>query len=151
MGTYPCALFTSKKDQNPLEFNFMSNPTSEIEEKQQEHERKQGEEEEEEEKREILVSSLRIKTPSRGETKKDEEEEEEDGFRTPPSLDQRIPLISQCPPAPRKPKSIPSRKRKSAYGGGITIIDLSSEVEALFPSSIVVDLGGKINKVRKVN
>lgn len=127
----------------------MSNPISEIQEKHQEHEREE-EEQEEEEKSEILVSSLRLKMPSRGETKKDEEEEE-DGFRTPTSLDQRIPLISQCPPAPRKPKSIPSRKRKSAYGGGIMIIDLSSEVEALFPSSIVADLGGKINKVRKVN
>ncbi|KAH7859690.1 hypothetical protein Vadar_004327 [Vaccinium darrowii] len=81
---------------------------------------------------------------SRGETKNDEEEEDDDRFRTPTSFDQRIPLISQCPPAPRKPKSIPSRKRKLAYGGGIMIIDLSSEVAALFPSSIIADLGALV-------
>ncbi|XP_058201631.1 cyclin-dependent protein kinase inhibitor SMR10-like [Rhododendron vialii] len=137
---------TFKNQQNPIE--FMNSPSSaastEIQEKDEQREQEVG-------KHEILVSSLRIKTPSRGEIKKDREDEDEDGFRTPTCLEQRIPLVPQCPPAPRKPKSTPSRKRKWAFGGGI-ILDSSSEVEALFPaSSLVADLGGKVKKVRKVN
>lgn len=121
-------------------------PTStEIQEKDEQREQEVG-------KHEISVSSLRIKTPSRGEIKKDREDDDEDGdgFRTPTCLKQRIPLVPQFPPAPRKPKSTPSRKRKWACGGGI-ILDSSSEVEALFPSSLVADPGGKVKKVRKVN
>lgn len=138
---------TFKDQQNPIEFiNYPSSPTStEIQEKDEQREQEVG-------KHEISVSSLRIKTPSRGEIKKDREDEDEDGdgFRTPTCLEQRIPLVPQCPPAPRKPKSTPSRKRKWACGGGI-ILDSSSEVEALFPSSLAADLGGKVKKVRKVN
>ncbi|KAE9463535.1 hypothetical protein C3L33_04564, partial [Rhododendron williamsianum] len=88
---------------------------------------------------------------SRGEIKKDREDEDEDGdgFRTPTCLEQRIPLVPQCPPAPRKPKSTPSRKRNGLWRRDHT--RLSSEVEALFPSSLAADLGGKVKKVRKVN
>ncbi|KAF5737165.1 cyclin-dependent protein kinase inhibitor SMR3 [Tripterygium wilfordii] len=38
--------------------------------------------------------------------------EEDDGFKTPTSLDHKIPVEIECPPAPRKPK--PSRKRKAS-------------------------------------
>lgn len=135
---------TFKNQQNPIE--FMNSPSTEIQEKDEQREQEVG-------KHEISsVSSLRIKTPSRGEIKKDREDDDEDGdgFRTPTCLEQRIPLVPQFPPAPRKPKSTPSRKRKWACGGGI-ILDSWSEVEALFPSSLVADPGGKVKKVRKVN
>ncbi|KAF7152261.1 hypothetical protein RHSIM_Rhsim01G0227100 [Rhododendron simsii] len=125
--------------------NSPSSPTS------TENQKKDEQREQEVGKHEILVSSLRIKTPSRGEIKKDREDEDEDGdgFRTPTCLEQRIPLIPPRPPAPpRKPKSTPSRKRKWACGGRI-IRDSSSEVEALFPSSLVADLGGKVKKLKR--
>lgn len=42
-----------------------------------------------------------------------EEEVDEDGFRTPTSLDKKIPEAKQCPAPPRKPK--PSLKRKDDH------------------------------------
>lgn len=66
----------------------------------------------------------------------DEKEEDNDGFRTPTSLDHRIPVVAkQCPPAPRKPK--PSLKRKasqSSFSSCRHPLDLSKEVELLFPA-----------------
>ncbi|KAL4394485.1 cyclin-dependent protein kinase inhibitor SMR3 [Arachis duranensis] len=83
------------------------------------------------------------------ESRKEQEEEEEidvddDGFKTPTSMDQRIPIESkQCPPAPRKPKPpLLSLKRKppsSLSPPSCCIVscryhplDLSREVELLF-------------------
>ncbi|KAJ1394389.1 hypothetical protein SESBI_34190 [Sesbania bispinosa] len=61
------------------------------------------------------------------------EEEENDGFRTPTSMDHRIPVAKQCPPAPRKlPK--PSLKRKPPCTCRHQTLDLSKEVELLFPT-----------------
>ncbi|XP_028773059.1 uncharacterized protein LOC114730192 [Neltuma alba] len=66
------------------------------------------------------------------EEENDEEEEREDGFRTPTSLDRRIPEVKQCPPAPRKPKL--SLKRKATHTRSSTPLHLSSkEVQLLFP------------------
>ncbi|KAM7259784.1 hypothetical protein ACFE04_015525 [Oxalis oulophora] len=67
----------------------------------------------------------------------------DDGLKTPTSLDQEIPVILTCPPAPRKPKSIPnfSMKRKDRR-----LLDLSEEIESLFPPGLV---GGKIKKFRQ--
>ncbi|KAL9398692.1 hypothetical protein Peur_007653 [Populus x canadensis] len=73
--------------------------------------------------------------------------DEDDGFKTPTSLDHKI-SITKCPPAPRKPKPFLSRKRKASPPKARTILqlDLSQEIEALFPSTIVVDLRKKIKK-----
>ncbi|KAK6146924.1 hypothetical protein DH2020_017836 [Rehmannia glutinosa] len=38
--------------------------------------------------------------------------EDDDGFKTPTSAEHRIPAITECPPAPRKPR--PNLKRKAA-------------------------------------
>lgn len=60
--------------------------------------------------------------------------DEDDGFRTPTSLDHRIPEAKQCPPAPRKPK--PSLKRKASLCNSSCSrrhpLELSKEVEILF-------------------
>ena len=73
--------------------------------------------------------------------------DDDDGFKTPTSLDHKIP-ITKCPPAPRKPKPFLSRKRKASPPKARTILqlDLSPEIEAVFPSTIVVDLQKKIKK-----
>ncbi|KAJ1409613.1 hypothetical protein SESBI_22670 [Sesbania bispinosa] len=62
-----------------------------------------------------------------------EDEENDDGFRTPTSMDHRIPVVKQCPPAPTKlPK--PSLKRKPPCTCRHQTLDLSKEVELLFPT-----------------
>ncbi|XP_039047625.1 cyclin-dependent protein kinase inhibitor SMR10-like isoform X2 [Hibiscus syriacus] len=64
--------------------------------------------------------------------------DDDDGFKTPTSLDHRIPEMKQCPPAPRKPKA---NKRNLQ-------LDLSQVVDSWFPSSLVDDLHRKVKKAR---
>ncbi|KAI5666036.1 hypothetical protein M9H77_15889 [Catharanthus roseus] len=75
----------------------------------------------------------------------------DDGYETPTSEDHKIRVLV-CPPPPRKPKSIPvyykkgssSRKRRA-------FVDLSNEVESLFPPALLVaDFRKKIKKVRNI-
>ncbi|XP_042474839.1 cyclin-dependent protein kinase inhibitor SMR10-like [Macadamia integrifolia] len=80
-------------------------------------------------------------------------EEDDDGFRTPTTLDHRIPAVNikQCPPAPRKPNSNPKRKASSSSfttRRQLFPLDLSQEIESLFPPALLADLGRKIKKVR---
>ncbi|KAJ4971978.1 hypothetical protein NE237_005077 [Protea cynaroides] len=83
-----------------------------------------------------------------------EVEDEDEGFRTPTSLDHRIPVIKQCPPAPRKPKSSFLTKRKASSSSSsatrrqLFLLDLSQEIESLFPLALQADLGRKIKKIR---
>ncbi|GMI97101.1 hypothetical protein like AT2G28870 [Hibiscus trionum] len=89
-----------------------------------------------------------LKPPSSGEFDV-AEDEDDDGFKTPTSLDHKIPGILKCPPAPRKPKSLPilSAKRK-AFRRRI-LLDFTKEMECLFPPALLADLGNKIKKVRQ--
>lgn len=90
----------------------------------------------------LFASSLKVKLP---EAREQVMEEKDDGLATPTSPDRKIP-IQVCPPAPRKPKSVPSNHkgcRRRAF------LDLSNEVESLFPAAILADFGKKIKKVRK--
>ncbi|PSR90063.1 Cyclin-dependent protein kinase [Actinidia chinensis var. chinensis] len=97
-------------------------------------------EQQEEARGEVCVSSLTVKIPSLRECKGKDEE-----CKTPTCLDQRIAVvIPQCPPAPRKPKSM---KRKAVCRTRV-LLDLTSEVESMFHPSI---LGGKIKKARKLD
>lgn len=140
MGISDCLLFSSK-NLVPMDSNSSSKPTSEFQEQDQDQK-----EPREEEKEEILVSALRIKTPSTtslGDFSADGKGDHT--CTTPTSVDQRIPLILSCPPAPRKPKSA---KRKAADSRRIRL-DFSREVEALFPLSVIADFGGKIKKARQ--
>ncbi|KAF9679913.1 hypothetical protein SADUNF_Sadunf06G0065000 [Salix dunnii] len=72
---------------------------------------------------------------------------DDDGSKTPTSFDHKI-SITKCPPAPRKPKSFLSRKRKESppTARASLQLDLSREIEALFPSTIVADLQKKMKK-----
>ncbi|XWS55669.1 hypothetical protein CRYUN_Cryun09bG0020900 [Craigia yunnanensis] len=79
--------------------------------------------------------------------------DDDDGFKTPTSLDQKIPVIKQCPPAPRKPKPLPSNKRKASPSSSTRTsrnlqVDLSQEVESLFPRTLLADLHRKVKKAR---
>ncbi|KDP35627.1 hypothetical protein JCGZ_09065 [Jatropha curcas] len=80
----------------------------------------------------------------------DDDEDDNDGFKTPTSLDHKIPLTKQCPPAPTKPsKSSLSSKRKSSNVRASRQLDLSQEVECLFPKPILDDFHRKIKKARR--
>lgn len=135
LGMEESELFLSEKDLKATKFNSLSKPTSGFQQKQEEIK---------EEKSHI---KLEIKIPPPKEIKS--QEEEEDGFRTPTSLDQKIPLILKCPPAPRKPKPNPSTKRKALLHQHRIAIDVSKEIESLFPPVFLMDLGGKIKKNKK--
>ncbi|KAL8116057.1 hypothetical protein AgCh_022518 [Apium graveolens] len=96
-----------------------------------------------------LVSSLEIKlTPLLVHVKV--EEENDIGCKTPTSLDQKISVFI-CPPAPRKAKPIPSKKRKPVSSRPRILLDYSSEVESMFPKAILADFGKKIKRARTAN
>lgn len=82
-----------------------------------------------------------------------DDDENDDGFKTPTSLDHKIPVKAQCPPAPKKSNSFSSRKRRpvSSNVRRTLRLDLSHEVESLFPKPIFDDLHRKIKKARKEN
>ncbi|KAL6979199.1 hypothetical protein U1Q18_020863 [Sarracenia purpurea var. burkii] len=159
MGTSECGPFPSQNNPTPRKFSSLPKPKLEFQDEtqitpseDQQQERKRDEKEERE--GEILVSCPRIQTQSFRENKEDDDSGgsgHEDGFRTPTSWDQRIPAIPEFPPAPRKPKSVPASAKRKAACRQILLLDLSSEVESLFPPSLVMDLGKKIKKVRKTN
>ncbi|KAM7496553.1 hypothetical protein LguiA_020967 [Lonicera macranthoides] len=135
MGMSNFHLFPSGNTPNSMESKFLPRPTSQFQETDAE---KKAEE------FEILVSSLKIKIPSLAEFKddNDDDQEEKDGLRTPKSLDQEIPL--NCPPAPRKPKSMPLNIRKRR-----NLIDLSKEIDSLLTPVLLADRNGKIKKKLK--
>ncbi|KAM1115635.1 hypothetical protein TB2_006156 [Malus domestica] len=115
-------------------------------------------EEKQEDNFDMFVSSLKVKLPSAGEFCRVQQEgiggdgDVEDGLKTPTSLDHKITGSLQCPPAPRKPKSLPLKKRKAIIGPRI-LLDLSiDEIESLFPpvDDVLADLGSKIIMKKKV-
>ncbi|KAL0370011.1 UNVERIFIED_CONTAM: hypothetical protein Sangu_0319200 [Sesamum angustifolium] len=77
---------------------------------------------------------------------------EDGGIRTPTSVDhmRKNVIVLKCPPAPRKPKSLPSTKRKAESHERVHLLDLSDEIQSLFPPNLLKDfLCGKIRKVSK--
>nr|GMD67113.1 cyclin-dependent protein kinase inhibitor SMR3-like [Ipomoea batatas] len=55
-------------------------------------------------------------------------------------------LKAACPPAPRKPKAVPAKRRGCCHKR--VFLDLSDETESLFPPLLLADLGKKIKKIR---
>lgn len=78
-------------------------------------------------------------------------EDDDDGFKTPTSLDHKIPVIQQCPSAPRKPKV--SSKRKAAPPSSRTAcrslqFNFSEQIESMFPD---LQCLRKIKKARRAD
>ncbi|KAI9115983.1 hypothetical protein K1719_012913 [Acacia pycnantha] len=73
----------------------------------------------------LILLSSKENCKLKVEKQEEEEEEEEDGFKTPSSLDHRIPEVEQCPPAPIKPK--PPLKRKALHKQNSTPLCVSSK------------------------
>ncbi|KAJ4849154.1 hypothetical protein Tsubulata_045091 [Turnera subulata] len=118
----------------------------------QKNEQVQEQKQEEDSSCKLLVPTLKIQLPGEGENRTEEEEEDNsDGFKTPTSADHKIPLVLQRPPAPpRKPKALPSAKRKSSSRRR-ALLDLSNEIESLFPPALRSDLGARMKKARQGN
>lgn len=153
-----------EKDLHTMECNFLSRPTLEIqdvsqvtpsvevnEEVPQKNQRVaefyQDEKQGKEDRSGDIVSSLEVRLPEvRQVLTVDEEGEGEEGCTTPTSADHKIPQV--CPPAPRKPKSLPSSTNQKASRRRV-LLDLSNEIESLFPPALLADFGKKIKKVRK--
>ncbi|MBA0551497.1 hypothetical protein Golob_022379 [Gossypium lobatum] len=111
-------------------------------------------EDEDEDERNSLEFQDKKKIISLGELRANDDGDD-DGFKTPTSLDHKIPVMKQCPPAPRKPKPLSSNKRKPSSppssGGDRNLlkIDFAKEVESLFPSDVLADTHRKVKKARK--
>ncbi|KAF8086491.1 hypothetical protein N665_0624s0032 [Sinapis alba] len=76
----------------------------------------------------------------------------EEECKTPTRLDQILPKITNiCPPAPRKPKGVPSRslKVRDSYRScrRIIILNVSREIDSMFHSA---SLGNQVKKVRRI-
>lgn len=102
----------------------------------------------------FILSKDHVKSAESGEEFKatdQHKDENDDGFKTPTSLDHKIP-ITQCPPAPRKPSSSTRKRRQISSNARRTLrLDLSREVESMFPQPIFDDLHRKIKKARREN
>ncbi|KAI8556617.1 hypothetical protein RHMOL_Rhmol05G0268100 [Rhododendron molle] len=143
-----------KKDQKQIQFEVSSKPNSDSPNGCQttasiEPENYREEEEEEEEETESTASSssldLIIKNPPFSGAI--EVPESDDGFKTP--MDQMIPEITECPPAPKRQRKGESRKRKASPGARRSLrIDFEEEVESMFPPAIQEDLGREIKRAR---
>nr|GLL43019.1 uncharacterized protein LOC109192923 [Ipomoea trifida] len=93
---------------------------------------------------EVLVSSLKVKLTNTTTVNKEKEEGDEEGCKTPTSPEYKIPAA--CPPAPRKPKAVPAKRRGCCHKR--VFLDLSDETESLFPPLLLGDLGKKMKKIR---
>ncbi|PRQ43280.1 hypothetical protein RchiOBHm_Chr3g0466771 [Rosa chinensis] len=93
------------------------------------------------------TSSSSSVTEESGSEKVVVEDDDNDGFRTP--VNHRIPVITECPPAPKKTR-IPLRKRKALNSPSassrkrIQIMLSEEEFDALFPPPY--DFRGQIKK-----
>ncbi|XVF68752.1 hypothetical protein PTKIN_Ptkin11bG0026500 [Pterospermum kingtungense] len=163
-------MFLSEKDltSTTMEISFLVRPPLEFQEDQccqiapfqeetvQEQQDQQQQQQEKEEKCKLLMRSpLELNLPASEEFNKghkngghQEEDERNDGFKTPTSLNHKIPALLKCPPAPRKPRSLPISPKRKAFHRKI-LLDLTKEIESLFPPALLADLGNKIKKVRQ--
>ncbi|GLU11624.1 hypothetical protein SLE2022_283580 [Rubroshorea leprosula] len=141
-------MFFSEKDLNAMEFDLLVRPALQFPDDQECETAPSQDVEEarytEGDDRKLSLLELEIKAPSL-DLQNDGNGE---GLKTPTALDHRIPAKLKCPPAPRKPKSLPSAKRKEVLRRRI-LLDLTKEIESLFPPALRADLGNKIKKVRQ--
>ncbi|CAA2980133.1 Hypothetical predicted protein [Olea europaea subsp. europaea] len=111
--------------------------------KQDDHDTHHKEEDEEEVK--AIFSSRESKKPCLAQS---EVEEYDEGFKTPTSSDHKIPVVKQCPAAPRKTRSSTKRKSSPSRIRRRLQLDVSAEIESRFPPRPRDDNEHKIKKAR---
>ncbi|CAI9762024.1 unnamed protein product [Fraxinus pennsylvanica] len=140
--------FLIKEEQKEIKFDILSEPkvedscsTQDIVTKQEDDDTDHKEEE-----IEVTFSSREYEKPCLAESEVGEYDE---GFKTPTSLVHKIPVVTQCPAAPRKTR--PSKKRKSSPARirRSLQLDVSAEIESLFPSRPRDCNEHKIKKARR--
>ncbi|XP_022865278.1 cyclin-dependent protein kinase inhibitor SMR10-like [Olea europaea var. sylvestris] len=99
----------------------------------------------EEEEVKAIFSSRESKKPCLAQS---EVEEYDEGFKTPTSSDHKIPVVKQCPPAPRKTRSSTKRKLSPSRIRRRLQLDVSAEIESMFPPRPRDDNEHKIKKAR---
>ncbi|XP_052175991.1 cyclin-dependent protein kinase inhibitor SMR3-like [Diospyros lotus] len=138
-------LFPLKDDEHQAEFEVSSKPTLEFPAGYEEVSTEDRPKLRDGHHRELDKSEL---TASCGESKV--AEDDADGFKTPTSSAHKIAATVQCPPAPKKARPQPSRKRKSSSPRRRSPpLDLSKEVESMFPPLLPEDSSRKIKKARR--
>ncbi|CAI9779047.1 unnamed protein product [Fraxinus pennsylvanica] len=113
--------------------------------KQDDHDDTHHKEEEEEEFKAIF-SSRESEKPCLAQS---QVEEYDEGFKTPTSSDHKISVVKQCPAAPRKTRSSTKRKSSPARIRRSLQLDVSAEIESMFPSRPRDDKEHKIKKARR--
>ncbi|KAI8015138.1 Cyclin-dependent protein kinase inhibitor SMR3 [Camellia lanceoleosa] len=77
-------------------------------------------------------------------------DDDDDGFKTPTSLDHKIPVNTECPPAPKRRRKSQSSSQSLKRKATTTELDLKEEIELLlFAPTIRDDLDRKIKKARR--
>lgn len=88
----------------------------------------------------VSVSPLNLKIEIPSNVRSDQNDVDDcsnEGFKTPTSSDHKIPVILECPGAPKKTKPKPDTKRKACRRR--IMLDLSTDLESLFPMPYVVN------------
>ncbi|XVE96869.1 hypothetical protein REPUB_Repub02eG0260700 [Reevesia pubescens] len=139
-------LFFVKTEEEGMEFGIMERPTLEFQSTASSSNEPDDHEEKKEEESNVKESE-KIKKISLGELKATGDDD--DGFKTPTSLEHKIPVIKECPPAPKIQKSHSSNRRKVSPRISRNLqLDFSKEVESLFPEPLLADLHRKVKKAR---
>ncbi|CAA3002448.1 uncharacterized protein LOC111375937 [Olea europaea var. sylvestris] len=137
-----------KEEQKEIKFDILSK--SKVEDPCSTHDNVTKQEDDDadhkEEEIEVIYSARESEKPCLAQSEVGEYDE---GFKTPTSLDNKIPVVTQCPAAPRKTR--PSTKRKPSPAGICRSLqlDVSAEIESMFPSRPRDDNEHKIKKARR--
>ena len=134
---------------NNLEQQNQNSPTTTLSEQQPNnafiHQEQTNQHQENEHNKKI--SSLTIELSS---NIKDVNEDDEP--TTPTSSDQRIPIIATCPPAPRKPRSVPMNNKRKTPSFSRISVDLMVMFNAICdPVEDDIDSSERVKKVKKMD
>ncbi|CAI9780124.1 unnamed protein product [Fraxinus pennsylvanica] len=119
--------FLIKEEDKEIKLENSSQPKQEIQDSCQVNDTEHGKEED----IEASISSSREESENPC-LKQFQVAESDDGFKTPTSLDHKIPVIEQCPPAPKKTRPQPSTSTKRKASPRALQFDYSTEVESMF-------------------
>ncbi|GKA35846.1 cyclin-dependent protein kinase inhibitor SMR3-like protein [Tanacetum coccineum] len=76
---------------------------------------------------------------------------EDDEPTTPTSSDQKIPIITTCPPAPRKSRSVPMNNKRKTPSFTRISVDLMVMINAMCDPVEDIDSSERVKKVKKMD
>ncbi|OIV99386.1 hypothetical protein TanjilG_17196 [Lupinus angustifolius] len=105
-------------------------------------------ERDQEQQSEVMRACLNLKLKISPYKEEDYQEDSKDGFKTPTREDHKILLILQCPPAPRKRKTLSFSKGIKAHHSGVLDFTLQEIESSLLPMDL--DAAGNNKKIRNL-